>query len=87
MVLSGTLYSPDGYHRSWRALIAAKFSGAKVEVVNFIPGETDSNPLFLQKFPPSTVPVFESENGVYLFDVNAIAYYLGTDALRGNLYI
>lgn len=84
MVVSGTLYTPDGYHRSWRALIASKFGGIKVKTSNFILGETDQDAAFLSKFPPSTVPVFEGDDGCCLFDVNAIAYYLGTSQLRGE---
>lgn len=84
MVHEGTLFSPDDYHRTWRALIAAKYSGSKVHLVPFIPGETDVKPEFLSKFPPATVPVYESGDGVCLFDANAIAFYLGTEQLRGG---
>ncbi|CAH8826555.1 unnamed protein product [Trichobilharzia szidati] len=84
MTISGTLYTPQGYHRSWRAQIAAQFSGATLKIVNFVPGETDNEKSFLAKFPPSTVPVFEAQDGTCLFDVNAIAYYLGTNQLRGG---
>nr|AAW27890.1 SJCHGC09416 protein [Schistosoma japonicum] len=82
-MVSGTLYTPEGYHRSWRAQIAAQFSGATLNIVNFVPGVTDSDKSFLDKFPPATVPVFEANDGTCLFDVNAIAYFLGTDQLRG----
>ncbi|CAH8432499.1 unnamed protein product [Schistosoma turkestanicum] len=84
MTVSGTLYTPEGYHRSWRAQIAAQFSGATLKIVNFIPGVTDKDQKFLEKFPPATVPVFEADDGTNLFDVNAIAYCLGTDYLRGG---
>ncbi|CAH8434592.1 unnamed protein product [Heterobilharzia americana] len=84
MTVSGTLYTPQGYHRSWRAQIAAQFSNANLKVVNYIPGETDTDASFLAKFPPATVPVFEAQDGTCLFEVNAIAYYLGTDQLRGG---
>ncbi|TGZ57375.1 hypothetical protein CRM22_009942 [Opisthorchis felineus] len=84
MARSGTLITPSGYHRSWRALIAAKYSGVHVSQKAYIPGETDADPAFLAKFPPATVPVFEGQDGTCLFDANAIAYYLGTDQLRGG---
>ncbi|KAF7261879.1 hypothetical protein EG68_00870 [Paragonimus skrjabini miyazakii] len=84
MVLTGTLVTPSGYHRSWRALIAAKYSGAHVNISNYSPGETDADPAFLAKFPPSTVPVYEGSDGTCLFDANAIAFFLGTDQLRGG---
>ncbi|CAH8441352.1 unnamed protein product [Schistosoma haematobium] len=84
MTVSGTLYTPEGYHRSWRAQIAAKFGGCTLKIVNFIPGVTNNDKKFLDKFPPATVPVFEADDGTCLFDVNAIAYYLGTDQLRGG---
>lgn len=87
MTVSGTLYTPEGYHRSWRAQIAAKFGGCSLKIVNFIPGVTDNDKKFLDKFPPATVPVFEADDGTCLFDVNAIAYYLGTDQLRGKWFI
>ncbi|CAH8490960.1 unnamed protein product [Schistosoma rodhaini] len=84
MTVSGTLYTPEGYHRSWRAQIAAQFSGCTLKIVNFIPGVTDKDKKFLEKFPPATVPVFEADDGTCLFDVNAIACCLGTDQLRGG---
>ncbi|TPP65689.1 Eukaryotic translation elongation factor 1 gamma [Fasciola gigantica] len=84
MVVGGTLVTPLGYHRSWRAQIAAKYSGATVTVKDFVPGETDTDESFLAKFPPATVPVFEDQDGTCLFDANAIAFYLGTEQLRGG---
>ncbi|CAL8079862.1 unnamed protein product [Calicophoron daubneyi] len=84
MALSGTLYSPQGYHRSWRSLIAAKYSGVSLKVEKFVPGETDAQPAFLAKFPPASVPVFEADDGTCLFDANAIAFYCGNEKLRGG---
>ncbi|CAH8449943.1 unnamed protein product [Dicrocoelium dendriticum] len=84
MTVIGTLITPPGYHRSWRALIAAKYSGVSVNVKNFIPGVTDAGADFLIKFPSATVPVFEGHDGTCLFDANAIAFFLGTDELRGG---
>jgi elongation factor 1-gamma len=65
-------------------LIAAKYSGVSLKIAKFVPGQTDAQPAFLAKFPPSSVPVFEGDDGTCLFDANAIAFYCGNEKLRGG---
>jgi len=84
---AGTLYTYPENFRAYKALIAAQYSGAKVKVVSEPPafkfGETNKTEEFLKKFPLGKVPAFESDDGVKLFESNAIAYYVSNDALRG----
>lgn len=51
-----TLYTyPDNF-RAFKALIAAQYSGAKVNVAaDFVFGETNKNATFLKKFPAGKV--------------------------------
>merc|ERR1711982_140465 len=71
--------------RAFKALIAAKYSGAQVTVAkDFVFGETNKKPEFLQKFPLGKVPAFEGSDGVLLTESNAIAYYVANDELRGG---
>jgi elongation factor 1-gamma len=81
----GTLYTyPDNF-RAFKGLIAAQFSGAKVEVAkDFSFGATNKKPDFLKKFPSGQVPAFETTDGVRLVDSNAIALYLANEQLRGK---
>merc|ERR1711910_107377 len=71
---AGTLYTyPDNF-RAFKALIAAKYSGAQVTVAkDFVFGETNKAPEFLKKFPLGKVPAFEGSDGVLLTESNAIA--------------
>jgi elongation factor 1-gamma len=84
----GTLYTYRDNFRANKALIAAKYSGATVKVVSdppeFVVGETNKSPAFLQKFPLGKVPAFEATDGTLLFKSNAIAYYVANDTLRGT---
>merc|ERR1712242_9781 len=84
-MVGGTLYTyPDNF-RAWKALIAAEYSGAKVKTCpDFVFGETNTTKEFLAKFPSGKVPAFESDNGLCLFESNAIAYYVANDQLRGG---
>jgi len=81
---SGTLYTyPDNF-RAFKALIAAKYSGANVQVAkDFEFGKTDKTEDFLKKFPLGKVPALETSDGKYLAESNAIAYYLSNETLRG----
>merc|ERR1712226_144441 len=81
----GTLYTyPDNF-RAWKVLIAAEYSGAKIKnAANFVFGETNVSKEFLAKFPSGKVPAFESDDGLCLFESNAIAYYVANDQLRGG---
>merc|ERR1712026_553458 len=84
-MVGGTLYTyPDNF-RAQKVLIAAEYSGAKVKLAsNFVFGETNTTKEFLAKFPNGKVPAFESDNGMCLFESNAIAYYVANDQLRGG---
>jgi len=84
-MVGGTLYTyPDNF-RAWKVLIAAEYSGAKVKTAaNFVFGETNTTKEFLAKFPSGKVPAFESDDGLCLFESNAIAYYVANDQLRGG---
>jgi elongation factor 1-gamma len=74
---------PDNF-RAFKALIAAQFSGAKVEVAqNFEFGVTNKSEEFLKKFPLGKVPALETDDGKYLVESNAIAYYVSNAQLRG----
>ncbi|XP_033734888.1 elongation factor 1-gamma-like [Pecten maximus] len=82
---TGTLYTYPENFRAYKALIAAKYSGAKVTVSPaFKLGETNTTKQFLEKFPLGKVPAFESSNGDYVFESNAIAQYVGNAQLQGS---
>merc|ERR1712029_401559 len=87
-MVAGTLYTyPDNF-RAFKALIAAKYSGAQLTVAkDFVFGETNKKPEFLKKFPLGKVPAFEGSDGVLLTESNAIAYYVANDELRGALML
>merc|ERR1711993_105189 len=84
-MVGGTLFTyPDNF-RAQKAEIAAKYSGAKLTVSkDFKFGETNTTKEFLAKFPSGKVPAFESDDGLCLFESNAIAYYVANDQLRGG---
>jgi len=84
---AGTLFTyPDNF-KAFKALIAAEYSGKKVQVVStppsFVLGETNATKEFLAKFPLGKVPAFESKEGQAFNCANAIAIFLGNDQLRG----
>lgn len=83
--VSGTLYTyPDNF-RAFKALIAAKYSGAKIKVDDkFVFGESNKEDKFLAKFPFGKVPAFEGDDGFCISESNAIAYYVADDVLRGG---
>jgi len=81
---TNTLYTYPKNFRAYKALIAAKYSGAQVKVdSSFQFGVTNKTDAFLAKFPLGKVPAFESKNGEHLFDSNAIAYAVSNQALKG----
>lgn len=84
--MAGTLYTfPDSF-RAHKILIAAQYSGKKVDVApDFVAGETDKSAEFLKKFPFGKVPAYESGD-VKLFETNGIAYYVGNDQTRGGAH-
>lgn len=84
---AGTLYTyPDNF-KAFKALIAAEYSGTKVQVVStppdFVLGETNATKEFLAKFPLGKLPAFESKDGKFLNCANAISIFLANDQLRG----
>jgi len=84
-MVAGTLYTyPDNF-RAFKALVAAKYSGANVTVAkDFVFGETNKSAEFTKKFPLGKVPAFEGSDGTLLTESNAIAYYVANDELRGG---
>jgi len=84
MAAKGKLYTYPENFRAAKALIAAQYSGAQLEVVkDFVMGKTNKSPDFLQKFPLGKVPALESAEGP-LYESNAIAYYAANDELKGG---
>lgn len=83
--MAGTLYTYPENFRAYKALIAAQFSGAKVTVASdFVFGQTNKSETFLKKFPLGKVPAFETADGKFLTESNAIAYYVSNEQLRGK---
>lgn len=83
--MAGTLYTYPENFRAYKALIAAQFSGAKVTVASdFVFGQTNKDEAFLKKFPLGKVPAFETADGKFLTESNAIAYYVSNEQLRGK---
>lgn len=82
---SGTLFTYPENFRAFKALIAAQYGGGNVKVApGFVFGETNKTENFLKKFPLGKVPAFESADGKFITESNAIAYYVGNDQLRGT---
>ncbi|XP_055695401.1 elongation factor 1-gamma [Lutzomyia longipalpis] len=82
-----TLYTYPNNFRAYKALIAAQYSGAKVKVASeteFVFGETNKSQEFLRKFPLGKVPAYETADGQFLTESNAIAFYLANAELRGK---
>ncbi|CAF3658662.1 unnamed protein product [Adineta steineri] len=83
----GTLYTFSGNIRGYKAQIAAQYSGAQLTVANddkFKMNETNRSEEYVNKFPTGKVPAYENDADVYLFESNAIAYYLSNEQLRGK---
>ncbi|XP_063707459.1 elongation factor 1-gamma [Culicoides brevitarsis] len=79
-----TLYTYPKNFRAYKALIAAQYSGSKVTVAaDFVFGETNKTEGFLKKFPNGKVPALQTADGKFLFESNAIAYYLSNAQLKG----
>uniref|UniRef100_A0A4W4GGL4 Elongation factor 1-gamma n=1 Tax=Electrophorus electricus TaxID=8005 RepID=A0A4W4GGL4_ELEEL len=83
-----TLYTYAENWRAYKAQIAAQYSGVHLKVASTPPaftfGQTNRLPNFLNSFPLGKVPAFQGDDGFCLFESNAIAHYLSTDALRGS---
>jgi len=81
---AGTLYTyPDSF-RAQKILIAAEYSGTKINVPPFTVGKDNKTEAFLKKFPLGKVPAFETNDGKYLYESNAIAYYVSNEQLHGS---
>ncbi|KDR22664.1 Elongation factor 1-gamma, partial [Zootermopsis nevadensis] len=80
-----TLYTYPENFRAYKVLIAAQYAGGNVKVApGFVFGETNKTEAFLKKFPLGKVPAFETADGQYLTESNAIAYYVADARLRGQ---
>ncbi|XP_069944232.1 elongation factor 1-gamma isoform X1 [Cherax quadricarinatus] len=85
MAANGTLYTYPENFRAFKVLISAQYSGAKVTVdSNFVFGETNKSEAFLKKFPLGKVPAFETSDGKYIFESNAISWAVANEQLRGK---
>ncbi|XP_053664708.1 elongation factor 1-gamma [Anopheles marshallii] len=83
--MAGTLYTYPENFRAFKVLIAAQYSGVVAKVAgDFVFGETNCSESFLQKFPSGKVPAYETKDGKYLTESNAIAYYVANEQLRGT---
>ncbi|XP_001640531.2 elongation factor 1-gamma-A [Nematostella vectensis] len=81
---AGKLYTyPDSF-RAQKILIAAEYSGTKIEVPAFTFGKDNHTAEFLKKFPLGKVPAFETKDGKCLYESNAIAHYVANEQLRGS---
>ncbi|KAM2027665.1 hypothetical protein ACFX1T_019925 [Malus domestica] len=70
------LHAGSTNKNGFKALIAAEFSGVKVELVkNFEMGVSNKSPKFLEMNPIGKVPVLETPDGP-VFESNAIARYV-----------
>ncbi|KAM1092651.1 hypothetical protein ACFX19_020207 [Malus domestica] len=70
------LHAGSTNKNGFKALIAAEFSGVKVELVkNFEMGVSNKSPKFLEMNPIGKVPVLETPDGP-IFESNAIARYV-----------
>jgi len=82
---NGTLYSNADNVRAHKILIAAKYSGTKIDMApGFTIGESNRTADYLSKFPSGNVPAFQSSEGHCFFESNAIAHYVANDDLRGK---
>nr|MCH1923042.1 glutathione S-transferase N-terminal domain-containing protein [Shewanella ferrihydritica] len=70
------LHAGSGNTNAFKALIAAEYSGVKVELVkNFQMGVSNKTPEFLKMNPIGKIPVLETPDGP-VFESNAIARYV-----------
>jgi len=81
--MPGTLFTYPNNFRAQKALISAEYSGFSITLGKFVAGQTDKSEEFLSKFPLGKVPAFSNDE-VVLNEPNAIAYYVGNEAMRGG---
>ncbi|KAL4936886.1 hypothetical protein BDV06DRAFT_204040 [Aspergillus oleicola] len=72
----GTIYSYPHNPRVSKIRAVANINGLTIKDGEFIFHTTNKTPEFLSKFPLGKAPVFESADGVNLFESNAIAHYI-----------
>uniref|UniRef100_A0A8D8SKR9 eEF-1B gamma n=1 Tax=Cacopsylla melanoneura TaxID=428564 RepID=A0A8D8SKR9_9HEMI len=85
MAKSGTLYSWPNNFRTHQILIAAEYSGFKVNIPkDFEFGKSNKNADFVAKFSSPKVPAFEGADGTILTSVSAITYFVSNEQLRGK---
>uniref|UniRef100_A0A2K5CN88 Elongation factor 1-gamma n=1 Tax=Aotus nancymaae TaxID=37293 RepID=A0A2K5CN88_AOTNA len=77
-MVAGTLYTYPENWRSFKALITLSTAP------HFQFGQTNCTPEFLHKFPASKVLAFEGDDGFYVFQSSAIAYYVSNEELWGR---
>lgn len=73
----GKLYGFKGNNRLRRALAAAALTGAEIDYDSSfsMAGGAYKTPEFMEKFPYGYLPAFETAEGVYLQESEAIAEY------------
>ncbi|XP_057975149.1 elongation factor 1-gamma-like [Malania oleifera] len=80
------LHAGNTNKNAFKALIAAEYSGVKVELVkNFEMGVSNKTPEFLKMNPIGKVPVLETPDGP-VFESNAIARYVTRSKADNPLY-
>ena len=78
MPAAGKIHSYPGNPRVFKSQIAAKYTGAQVEVVpGFEMGVTNKSAEFLKKFPLGKVPAMETAEGP-LYESDAMAFYVAS---------
>uniref|UniRef100_A0A0E0NBT9 Elongation factor 1-gamma 2 n=1 Tax=Oryza rufipogon TaxID=4529 RepID=A0A0E0NBT9_ORYRU len=83
---STVLHAGSGNKNAFKALIAAEYSGVKVELVkNFQMGVSNKTPEFLKMNPIGKIPVLETPDGP-VFESNAIARYVTRSKADNPLY-
>eukprot|EP00736_Rhodelphis_marinus_P013519 Rmarinus@m.24562 len=70
------LYTYPDNPRAHKALIAAEYNGVKIELPEFTFGVTNKTDEFLRWNPHGKVPTFVTDDGVGIFESNAIARYV-----------
>ncbi|GJP36240.1 hypothetical protein CLOM_g20773 [Closterium sp. NIES-68] len=76
------LYTFSHNRNAYKALIAAEYTGAKVEVPPFEFGKTNKSKEFLAWNPIGKVPVLQTPDGP-IFESNAIAKYVAKSSDKG----
>lgn len=70
----------------WKALIAAQYTGVKIETPDFKIGTDNKSKDFLKKNPVGKVPVLETPDGI-VWESNAIARFVARQSNEGGIKI